>query len=758
MRVKNIGDIIKQVKPLLVTYLRDSGVRFKSSSDKDNFQCPNFENHEKGGSDKRPSCGLLPDTNGEKFHCFTCGMVGDIFKAYSLIEGKDISGLGFHKAVQDLADRYKVGYELVEPTEEEQNFETVQKFLVKFVDQAHKYLLAKKPPTVMEYLKSRGWDKSIETFKFGYLPAGDSLKQFMIGAYTKKPILKNLISISDDKVADRLIIPVLGKHETILGVIHRAISDKDIREKYGKHFIKCVKRSSILYNAVHPPETIYLVEGQSSVITMQNHGLDAVAIMGSHFSELQYNVLVKAGVTKIILCFDGDGAGEECLNKAIELVQKKPDVKIFVKKLAEGLDPDDIILKDGAEAFKSLPEISLYKYQLDRLVAEEDEREQEGLKESVYSLIVTQSDSITRDRMLELFVKRMKVQKTALLHELKKFECLNSATSDISVTEVLEAQDAFRTEVEKFEERVWRSDGLLGVSTGFPIFDEEMDGLQDGLHEIGGVWNIGKSAFMISIAINMLKNPNVHVLYFSIDDPIQRVTIPRLLANLAELPINLVANPYKRIQQNETISEEERMSLLEKREEALRVLLSDYADRFMTLDASHGDQLDFVEKMVKVRKVIAGEKKLIVFVDFLHMVACDNLDGTELLTRVGRKLKHMTSLYNVPIITTVEGTKDVGGTNDMKDKQIKGSVTLQYGADTILLLNSDFYSNPNSKMYFRDPNTGDAKPIVRVHVSKNKISGFKGNIFYEFNPEFSKFKECSEEGQRKYRREAGSTC
>ena len=748
MKIKNAGEVIDQLRALLPTYLRDSELIFKSQSNRENFQCPNHNEHEKGKNDTRPSCGFIPDSDNERFHCFTCGICGDIFTAVKCLEGKDITGANFYNVVKELAHRYNIKYETEEPTEDERRFMLAQKFLTTIISQSNIYLLQKKPKKVINYLKKREWNTLAEDYKFGYLPASSQVKDFFIKTFTKHPVLKEMISISDELITDRLIIPVLSQHGTILGLITREINNGDKRGKYRKHFLKVLKNDGILFNLKKDMSSAYIVEGSSSVLTMENYGIDnSVAVLGSSFTEDMYNKLIKHGVYEITLCFDGDNAGQKCYDKAITIVQNKPDIKVYIKKLPEELDPDDYIRQYGKEAFEKLNRISLFKYQLFRL---REDMENISLKHSVYSLILSCDDNIIQERMFKLFIKTLKTQKTALMAELKKFEMLGKSMNDFTVTEMLEEKDSLTTHIGKFEETAWRGDKLLGVSTGFNILDDKLDGIQSGLHEIGGTWNVGKSAFLLSIALNMLKNPDVHVLYFSIDDPILTKTIPRALANLSMIPINTAANPYYRIQKNETLKEIERIELTQKREKALD-LLRNLSTRFSLKDASDGYNLDFIEKMIKIRRLIAEDKKLVLFVDFLHMVSDGkNTDETALLTEVSRSFKRWSTLYNMPVITTVQSIKSSSTGTKMNDRDIKGSVSLQYDADTIMLLSSEFYSDPKTQMYFRDED-GEARPIVRVKITKNKISGYKGTLFYKFYPEYSLFKECEEEEMRKHR-------
>jgi hypothetical protein len=140
-------------------------------------------------------------------------------------------------------------------------------------------------------------------------------------------------------------------------------------------------------------------------------------------------------------------------------------------------------------------------------------------------------------------------------------------------------------------------------------------------------------------------------------------------------------------------------------------------------------------------------------VDFLNMVKFPKVyDRTEQETQLAGFFKHMSGLYNVPIICTVEATKDVA--INMKEAYIKGSRSLQFRSDLTILLSSDFESDPKSTMYFYD-DKGEANPIVQLRVSKNKMSGFRRSIYYKFYRNCSKFDECSEIEQQEYGRKGG---
>ena len=48
---------------------------------------------------------------------------------------------------------------------------------------------------------------------------------------------------------------------------------------------------------------------------------------------------------------------------------------------------------------------------------------------------------------------------------------------------------------------------------------------------------------------------------------------------------------------------------------------------------------------------------------------------------------------------------------------------------------------------------GTARPIISNHVTKNKLSGFRGKIYYRFYSEQLRFEECDDEEQQKFRKQ-----
>ena len=564
--------------------------------------------------------------------------------------------------------------------------------------------------------------------------------------------IKKIINLSIDSIIDRLLYPIYNAYGLIIGISTRSLKKNPDKLKYTHHPIRVGgKPINLLYNLdkARNFSKVYLVEGASSVFSFANNNKhNSIAILGSNFVEKHYEWILKNGIKELVFCFDGDDAGDLALIKAIKIIQNKSDIKIFVKQLPRGKDPDDIIQEEGIQAFLKVPEISAFKYQLNNYVTTEEAR----YKNSLFELILSQDDALVRERMINLFIKKTKLLKTTLIEELKKYEIKNDLIQGISRAEYLEEEYALEQDIDKFDEFRWKTKEFIGLQTGYSYFDRYLDGLQIGLHMLGGRWNAGKSVFCVNLALQLLQNENNYILYFSIDDPSIFKTIPRMIANLSKVDVNLVVKPRFGIEQNETLEEEEKTTMIYNIEQAINKLKV-YSKRFSLRDARHGQDLDFIFRKIKLSKQRAldlGNLNLIIFIDFLHMITVKSLSETDKLIKVIESLKNFSTIYETPIITTVMGTKSGLDTKNIKDDAIKGAVELQYEADTIMFLETDFYDE-HSKLYFYD-DTGKARPILSLHISKNKLSGFKGKIFYRFFNERMKFEECDEEEQTKFKR------
>lgn len=163
-----------------------------------------------------------------------------------------------------------------------------------------------------------------------------------------------------DSMFSRLTFPIKNSFNEVIGFSSRIIEDNKEVAKYknspqtlvfdkskvvfGVQFLKELKNQGKL-------NEIIVVEGQMDVIGMHNAGFDnAVATMGTALTQLHAKEL-KRFCNKIVLCFDGDSAGQKATLKAIDILRKE-DLDVYCITLPENLDPDEFVKKYGKEKLK----------------------------------------------------------------------------------------------------------------------------------------------------------------------------------------------------------------------------------------------------------------------------------------------------------------------------------------------------------------------------------------------------------------------
>jgi DNA primase len=96
--------------------------------------------------------------------------------------------------------------------------------------------------------------------------------------------------------------------------------------------------------------TVAVVEGYTDVVMAHQYGVsNVVSVLGTALTE-HHVTLLRRFADRIVLLFDGDRAGENAANRAVELFLTQP-VEIAIATLPDGMDPDEFLLKNGAVAF-----------------------------------------------------------------------------------------------------------------------------------------------------------------------------------------------------------------------------------------------------------------------------------------------------------------------------------------------------------------------------------------------------------------------
>lgn len=289
------------------------------------------------------------------FTCFSCGATGNVFTFVA-----DYEHIGFYDAVRMLGNKvgYNLGNSKITKNKNDEAY-NIYKLSTKFYQNNLNTNLGK---NAMEYLEKRKIDKeTIKKFQIGLSIPKLSLTDYLLN---KQINLKKLVElgISNDNGTDlfvnRIMFPLYDLEGNIVAFSGRIYNTKDASKYINTKETSIFKKGTILYNYHNAKEmlkkndSIIVMEGFMDVIRANTIGItNCVATMGTALTK-QNATLLKKMANNIILCFDGDKAGEEATTNAINIL-KEIDVNPKVVRLEEELDPDEYILKYGADKFKT---------------------------------------------------------------------------------------------------------------------------------------------------------------------------------------------------------------------------------------------------------------------------------------------------------------------------------------------------------------------------------------------------------------------
>jgi DNA primase len=312
-------------------------------------------------SEKTPS--FTVDEDKQLYHCFGCGVGGDVF---SLVMEKE--SLTFPEALKSLAERYKVplpAQQRVRPEVlklEEKLFQTNELALAYFRKNLTGTAEGKK---ALEYLKKRGLsDETIQTLKIGYaMNAWTAL----LDHFKTKDVPASLLEKGGlalpgsrpgefrDRFRGRVIFPIFSLTGRVVAFGGRTVFDAE--PKYlNSPETPLYSKGKLLYglnftkDAVRREGTAILVEGYTDFSSLYQAGFpNVVASLGTALTPWQVGQMLRFA-SRIIVNYDGDTAGRTAAARAVPLgLEKGLNVEVLV--LPDGQDPDGFIRAQGRDKY-----------------------------------------------------------------------------------------------------------------------------------------------------------------------------------------------------------------------------------------------------------------------------------------------------------------------------------------------------------------------------------------------------------------------
>ncbi len=301
------------------------------------------------------------------YHCFGCQAHGDIISWMT-----DQRGLSFMDAVKELAA--EAGMEVPRPDPREAERAEQRAGLHDVMLAAQNWFVANLASPAgadaRAYLEKRGFNqRTIERFGFGYAPDQRTALKSALSQFDESMLVEAglLIAVDDkptyDRFRGRLMLPIQDARERVIAFGGRILQDRDGAAKYlNSPDTPLFDKGRTLYNihragpASRKTDRIVVVEGYMDVIALAAAGFEDVAApMGTALTENQIELLWRM-VDKPVLCFDGDAAGQRAAMKAIgrALPMLRPGKSLQIVQLPSGLDPDDLVRQQGAQAMEKL--------------------------------------------------------------------------------------------------------------------------------------------------------------------------------------------------------------------------------------------------------------------------------------------------------------------------------------------------------------------------------------------------------------------
>ena len=359
--VKVVGDYVK---------LRKAGANYMGL-------CPFHQ-------EKTPSFAVHPAK--QIFHCFGCGVGGDVFKFVMMIDN-----LTFPEALRRLAE--KVGVTLSERVGDatyDANAR-LRAALFKMHEAAAKFFAGQLSGTAegrlaRAYLEDRGLtDEVVGRFRLGYAPSdgqaltrhlsgvlremaqGGSLHQAVKGGSGSESELleKSGLVVLDaernrhyDRFRRRVIFPIANDAGKVVAFAGRALGDE--QPKYlNSPETPIYTKGRVLYHldragqAIRKLDYTILVEGYMDCIAVASSGIEnVVASCGTSLTQGQMRLLARYS-HRVVVNYDPDSAGVAATERSLALLLEE-GFEAKVLALPGGLDPDSFIRKKGAGAYREL--------------------------------------------------------------------------------------------------------------------------------------------------------------------------------------------------------------------------------------------------------------------------------------------------------------------------------------------------------------------------------------------------------------------
>jgi DNA primase len=311
--------------------------------------------------EKSPSFIVTPTR--QTFKCFGCGKGGDAISFVMAHENVD-----YPEAIRILAEKSGIPVKYKEGGKDGIGRDDVYRAL-EWAQEYFRGLLLNAPEAAVarEFFATRGVnDETSDLFKLGYsMDSWDALLQRgrKAGFDDKTLASAGLIIEREskggyyDRFRARPIFPIHDARSRTIAFGARTLKKDDHPKFINSPETSVFTKGRGFYGLNHSREeiektrTVYIVEGYLDVVVPFQAGVKGlVATLGTALTKDHLKIL-RRYADKVVLVFDSDAAGQKASERGLDLLLSE-NVDIFVAKLPPGMDPDDVVIKQGPDKLR----------------------------------------------------------------------------------------------------------------------------------------------------------------------------------------------------------------------------------------------------------------------------------------------------------------------------------------------------------------------------------------------------------------------
>ena len=439
--------------------------------------------------EKSPSFSVSPDK--QIFHCFGCGVGGNVIHFVSKIENLD-----FKDTIEMLANRANIELPTLNNLEDDKTAKLksriyqINEETAKFY---HENLYKPTSKQAQEYIKKRNLDnRTLKSFLIGYSGNFDELYRMLKskGFSNEEILASSLVNRTDDgkfidRFRKRLMIPIQDTRGRFIAFGGRVLDDS--KPKYinsPENLVYSKGRQLFGLNVAKKGDTkkLIIVEGYMDAISLYQRGItNVVASLGTALTE-QQGWLLRKNCEQVIIGYDADGAGQAATLRGLEILQNMGcDMRIL--QIYGAKDPDEFVNKYGPERFLKCVDnaVSLVEFKV-KILKQNLDIENTNDKIKFLNQIAKILSSVDNNIEKEIYIDKISldygISKEAIYAEVNKLMYSKSKDTKVLERPINKPMAKIEDKNEKIDEAtIKREKMLIYILVSYP--EESFSKLKD---------------------------------------------------------------------------------------------------------------------------------------------------------------------------------------------------------------------------------------------------------------------------------------